>query len=80
MSSPVIFALTAVQRDYLAALATNPASWPTFAKSTRVAARRNGYTTRATRPVLTPVGVAAARLALVLARLAHMERGDDGSR
>jgi uncharacterized membrane protein len=73
MSSPVIFSLTASQRDFLAALAVNPATWKTFPKATRTAAVRNGYTTRETRPVLTPAGQAVAGLALFLSRLAHTE-------
>lgn len=80
MSSPVVFSLTAAQRDYLAALAVNPATWKTFAKSTRAAAVKNGYTTRETRPVLTPTGQAVAGLALFLSRLAHTNTSPEQAR
>lgn len=76
--SPVIFSLTAAQRDYLAALAVHPASWPTFSKATRIAAHRNGYTTRIDRPNLTPYGKACAGLAHFLCGLAHIAAKQGG--
>lgn len=71
MSSPVIFSMTASQRDYLAAILINPATWPNFPRATRQNAVERGYTTRRDRPVLTPTGHAVAGLAHVLVGLAH---------
>ncbi len=72
MSSPVVFAMTAAQRDCLAALAVQRASWPTFRPAIRAALARSGLVTSPESPALTVAGTAAAGLALILAKASPM--------
>ena len=81
MSSPVVFSLTKAQLDYLAAILTQPACWPTFHRRIAGSLEKaglvrfepvgaNGRVARLyglrERPRLTRAGVAAARLAKLI--------------
>lgn len=63
MSSPIVFSLTAPQRDALATLALFPAAWPNIRRPVRIALHRMGLASAVVRPALTVAGWAAAQLA-----------------
>lgn len=71
-AGPVIFQLTAAQRDYLAALDLFPSDLPASSELVGLALARKALVTFSPKPALTPVGKFAAALARLLVGLKGM--------